>query len=170
MFFQVIATLPLYFREVYGFAENRIGLLLGLNAFLIVLLEMFLVRILEHRNHLRIFGMGCLLTGIGLGLLPLGSTLPFALLTILFWTFGEMVAFPFSNALVAARAGEGGSGEYMGAYTATFSVALLTAPAAGLWVYEHLGPEALWFGVGSLGAVLLVACLLLAPRFQKDRP
>jgi MFS family permease len=165
--FQIVATLPLYYREVYGYTESRIGLLLGLNALLIVLLEMFLVRILEHRDHLRIFGFGCLLMGFGLGLMPFGASLPFVILTIVLWTFGEMVAFPFSNALVAQRAGEGASGEYMGVYTAMFAIAMLIAPAAGLWVYAHLGPRALWLGIGALGPVLLVASYLLAPRFRE---
>ena len=167
LFFQIIATLPLYYREVYGYTESRIGLLLGLNALLIVLLEMFLVRILEHRNHLRIFGVGCLLTGLGLGLMPLGASLPFVILTIAIWSFGEMIALPFSNALVARRAGEGASGEYMGVYTTTFAIAMLTAPAAGLWVYAHLGPATLWLGVSAMGPVLLLASYLLAPQFQE---
>ncbi len=167
LFFQIVATLPLYYREVYGYTESRIGLLLGFNALLVVLLEMFLVRVLEHRDHLRIFGFGCLLTALGMGLMPLGTSLPFVILTLTIWSLGEMVALPFSNALVARRAGEGASGEYMGVYTAVFAVAMLTAPAAGLWVYANLGPDTLWFAVGALGPVLLLGSYLLAPRFRE---
>jgi len=36
-FFQVFSTLPLYFRQVLGYRENVIGLLLGFNALLIAL-------------------------------------------------------------------------------------------------------------------------------------
>lgn len=166
-FFQIIGALPIYLQEGYGLSEKRIGLLLGFNALLIVLVEMFLVRVLEHRNHLVTFGFGGLLTALGLGLLPHGSTWTFALFTVVVWTFGEMIALPFGNALVAQRAGEGSSGEYMGVYSATFALAMLTAPVAGLWIYDHWGAETLWTTVGAMGPLLLLGSLLLRPWYAR---
>ena len=47
-----------------------------------------------------------------------------AMLTVVIWTSGEMLALPFSNFLVAHRAAPGRVGEAMGMYMAVFSVAL----------------------------------------------
>ncbi len=166
IFFQLLGTYPLHLHQVCGFSESTIGLLLGFNALMVVLLEMPLVHLLEGRPLLRIFGRGAVLLGLGFGLLPLDCSLPFVLFTVVLWTWGEMVTLPFSNALVAQRAGEGRSGEYMGAYSATFSLALLVAPPAGLWFYGRFGPLALWYSVGLLGPLCWALCRWLEARFS----
>ena len=37
---------------------------------------------------------------------------------------------------------------------AALSGAFVFAPASGTWIYAHLGPDVLWFGVGALGIPL----------------
>jgi predicted MFS family arabinose efflux permease len=160
-FFQVFSTLPLYFREVYGFREDKIGLLLGFNAAIIVVFEMVLVHWAERRDRMTVVGIGALLVCLGFGLMPLGTTLAFAALTIVVWTVGEMLALPLLNVVVAERAGPGNQGRYMGLYTMAFSVAFIIAPAAGTWTYARFGPSILWVAIGGLGLPLLVASLAL---------
>ena len=55
----------------------------------------------------------------------------------------------------------------MGAYSLAFAVAIVLAPAIGTAVYEGLGPEALWGGVGAVGVALALACLGLARWFRR---
>ena len=166
IFFQLLGTYPLHLNQVCGYPESIIGLLLGLNAVLVVLLEMPLVHLLEGRPLLRVFGRGAILLGLGFGLLPLDCSLVFLLFTVVLWTWGEMVTLPFSNALVARRAGESKTGEYMGLYAATFAAALLVAPPAGLWFYDFFGAPALWFSVGLLGPICWALCRWLEPYFE----
>jgi MFS family permease len=149
-FFQIFTTFPLYLRRAYGFPENRIGMLLAMNALSIVLFEMVLIHWAERRDRCLVLGVGASLVCSGLAMLPLGSTLGFAVLATLVWTSGEMLSLPLMNALVADRAGGASSGRYMGAYTMSFSAAFVIAPLAGTWVYERFGPERLWLGVGLL--------------------
>jgi MFS family permease len=171
VFFQTLGALPLYYREHFGLRENWIGMLFGLNALVVVAVEMVLVHRLEQSDHLRLVGWGCFLVCLGFGLMPLGATWAFAVVTVLVWTAGEMLALPFANSLVAARAGGADIGRYMGAYTALFAVAFVIAPAAGLWVYARVGGRALWTGVGVLGLALWAGCAVLAPRFRgRARP
>ncbi len=167
VFFQVMSTLPLYFREVYGFPEDTIGFLLGLNPIVIVCVEMVLVRAIERFDHLVVAGLGCLALGAGFGLMPLGSGRLFAALTVLVWTVGEMLTLPMANSIAATRV-PAGSGRYLGAYFLAFSGSFILAPAVGTAVYERFGPGALWFGVAGAGVVLFVACLALAPAFRRS--
>ncbi len=169
-FFQVFSTLPVYFHEYYGMSESEIGLTIGFNALLIVLFEMVLVRVLERREHLLLFGLGSVLVGVGVGLVPLGSGLPFALLTVCVWSLGEMLSLPFSNALVAARAGKGRSGEHMGLYSMAFAVAFIVAPKLGFLVYETLGPEWLFYGIAGAGLLVYAGCVVLQRRAQPWSP
>jgi predicted MFS family arabinose efflux permease len=154
--FQLLGAFPLHLRDFYGLGEREIGLLFGLNGLLIVLFEMPLVRSLERFPEGRLLGVGTLLLCTGFALLPAGSTFGFVAFTVVIWTLGEMVGLPFSNTLVARLAGDR-VGEYMGVYTATFSLALLIAPALGIWTYHHSGPTVLWMSAGALGPL---GCLL----------
>jgi predicted MFS family arabinose efflux permease len=160
-FFQIFSTLPVYFRDVYGFREDTIGLLLGFNAGIIVLFEMVLVHWAERRDRMTVVGIGALLVCLGFGLMPLGATAAFAALTVVVWTVGEMLALPLLNAVVAERAGAANRGRYMGLYNMAYSVAFIIAPAAGTWTYDHFGPSVLWVAIGCLGVPLLVGSLAL---------
>jgi predicted MFS family arabinose efflux permease len=166
-FFQIFSTLPLYFRQVLGYRENVIGMLLGFNALLIVLFEMVLIHWAERKRRMLLIGVGAFLVCAGLGLTPYSVSLPLAALVIAVWTLGEMLSLPLINAVVADRAAPGSRGRYMGFYTMSFSVAFIFAPMAGTWIYENLGPRVLWTVVGALGPLLFVWAQVLASSFRR---
>lgn len=162
-FFQVFTVLPLHLRDGYGLAETGVGSMLALNAGIIVLVEMVLLRRLEGEDPLRIAALGGLLIGGGLALLPLGPPLAFAVLATVIWTFGEMLTLPISTVIVSMRGGDASTGGYMGVYMVTFGLAFIVAPWAGTRVYEQYGPGVLWSAIGVLGILVAVACELLRP-------
>jgi predicted MFS family arabinose efflux permease len=162
VFFQIMSTLPLYWREVYGYRENAIGILFAVNAGLIVLFEMVITYWAERRRRMMLIGAGSFLVCLGLGLMPFGSSLPYVFFTLVVWTTGEMVALPLMNAVVAGRSGSGNRGRYMGMMTMAFAVAFMVAPLAGTWIYDRFGGDTLWFGVGALGPPLWLGALILA--------
>jgi MFS family permease len=170
-FFQVWATLPIYLRFAYALSERAIGLLLALNALLIVVAEMPLIRAVERCNRMRTVGLGAFFVCVGLALLPLGSVWMMAALSIMVLTVGEMLSMPISNAIVAERAGRAAVGSYMGAYTLAFSTAFVIGPIAGTAIYQRLGAATLWFGIGAVGVILglgfaALSRPLLAPRSE----
>lgn len=161
VFFQVFSTLPLYFRRGYGFQEGAIGLLLALNALLIVAFEMVLIHRVQNRDRMMLVGFGAFLVGAGLGLMPHGSSISFVAMTIVVWTAGEMLALPLANAIVADRAGRTQRGRYMGVYMMTYSVAFVFAPAGGTWIWDRFGADTLWHAAGVTGVLLWVWALTL---------
>jgi|CXWL01.1.fsa_nt_gi predicted MFS family arabinose efflux permease len=153
-FFQLIGAFPLYLHQAFGFSATTIGGLLALNALLVALCEMVLVRALDGRAPLRLLAIGSLLVCCGFGMLPLGRGVAFAAASVVVWSIGEMLSLPYASLVTASRAPAGRAGSYMGAYSVAFSVALISAPAVGLRIYERFGPAALWSGIAGLGAVL----------------
>lgn len=152
--FQVVSTYTLSLRDLYGFSEDRIGLTLAVNTLVIVLFEMVLVHRVARYDPLRMTGLGAFFLCFGLALLPLGRGLAYAAFTVLIWTVGEMLAFPIIAGVIANRADAGSVGRTMGLMNLSFAAAYVIAPLAGTWVYEHLGPEALWYGCGAVGVLV----------------
>ncbi|MCD4749495.1 MAG: MFS transporter [Thermoanaerobaculales bacterium] len=169
-FLQVWITFPIFLREAYGMQERSVGLLMGFNAVLIVLFEMVLLRAVEGYDQLKIAGIGAVLIGLGLGLLPLGNSVLFAVASTCVWTFGEMLNLPMTNAIVAGRAGRKSAGQYMGAYTLAFATAFVVSPLLGSVIYERMGRSALWYSIAVCGGVLGVGYLFLASRFDVAAP
>jgi predicted MFS family arabinose efflux permease len=155
--FQMTSTYPLTLRDLYGFDEARIGLVLSINTVLIVLFEMVLVHRLQARNPLRIVALGSFLFCLGFGLLPFGVAWGFlyVALTVALWTVGEMLTLPLLGGVVANRAGERSRGRYMALFTIAFEGAFVVAPLLGTWVYQTLGLRVLWLGCIAMGVLLL---------------
>ena len=145
VFIQVLTTFPLYMRNVYGLAENRIGQLFAVNTVLIVFLEMILMERIRKYPLTRMINMSFLLLGAGLGLMPLGRGFAFGALTVAVWTFGEMLSMPLVTALIVGRADDANRGRYMGMFSFIFSLAFIVAPAAGTAVYDRFGADAVWY-------------------------
>jgi predicted MFS family arabinose efflux permease len=168
LFFQLIATFPLYMREVYSLSENRIGQLIMINTLLIITLEMLLIHWIGKRSMIRFIAFSFFLTGLGFTLLPLGRGFLYAALAISVMTFGEMLSMPLIGSLIALRAGPGSHGRYMGLFSFAFSLSMIVGPAVGTSVYWKFGPETLWFACGALGCFLCTAFFLLNSKFKLD--
>ena len=163
--FQIFGALPLYFRHAYGLSATTIGLLLALNALLLVLFEMITVLRIERYRRMTMIGLGAFLLCLGFGLMPLGSSTLYAAFTVAVWTFGEMFSLPMMNAVVANRASAVQRGRYMGVYTMAFAVAFVIAPAAGTHIFDRFGGDTLWYAIAALGPLMFIAARRLGRHF-----
>lgn len=165
---QIVGTFPLTLREVYGLAEDRIGLLFAVNTAWIIAFEMVVIHKARRISGLKLLAGGALLIGLGLGLMPFGTTFAFAALSVTVWSFGEMLTFPVAQALTANRPGRGHPGRHMGAFTATIGLAFMGAQALGPWIYQVYGYTVLWIGCAVVGALTAVGFWMLAGRWEAD--
>jgi predicted MFS family arabinose efflux permease len=159
VFFQHESSMALYFVRDLAFAASTYGLLHTVNTLLIVLLEVPLNLATSHWPHRRALVLGSILVGAGFGALAFARSLPGVILTIVVWTFGEMVLLPGLAAYVAEVAPEERRGAWLGLYTTSFNVALFIGPAFGTLLLEHFGGRVLW---GTMFALGLLSALLFA--------
>jgi MFS family permease len=162
VFFQLMATFPIYLREKFSMSEWQIGLTFAFNTVLIVLIEMALVKSLERFSTLRLIGWGCFLSCLGFGLLPFGYGFVFCLFTVFVWTIGEILSMPMAMAFTAERSNDQNRGWYMGSYTMCYAIAFVIAPVLGLAIYQYY-PDLVWY------LSLVVGLLVLAGFFALDR-
>jgi predicted MFS family arabinose efflux permease len=158
VFSQHQSALPLFLVRDLHYRESFYGSLFVVNTLLIIAVEVPLNLAMSHWPARRAVAFSIVLIAAGFGGYALvREPLGIAAMTIL-WTFGEMICFPTGTSYVAELAPPGRMGEYMGAYTATYSLALIVAPSVGGALLDRYGGPAMWtsmFAVGMLGAGLL---------------
>lgn len=155
LFFQLFTTIPLYHKAQFNLTELQTGLLLTLNGVLVFLFEMPIVSIAERKgiNKAKIVTMGCFMMTISLFLLMLNSWAGILIVMMLFMSFAEMFAFPFSNGFAMSRAPKGHEGRYMGIFTMSYSMAHIASAKIGMNVSDQWGYQANWLVMGILGSI-----------------
>jgi len=163
IFLQLLSTLPVYYDQTWHLTEWEIGLLFAANGLLIFVLEMPLVKALESGklSSIHLVAIGLFLVGMGFIVLNISSWAGVLIFGMIFLTFGEMIAFPFSNAFAMKRAERGNKGEYMAFYSIAFSFGHLFGHNAGMRMADSLGFEKLWYILGIFCIIGLVLLLIL---------
>jgi predicted MFS family arabinose efflux permease len=158
LFFQVFTTIPLYHREQFNLTELETGLLLTMNGVLVFLCEMPIVSYVERKkiNKVKVVSFGCLLMAVSLFLMLFNTWAGILIIMMLFMTFAEMFAFPFSNAVALSRAPKGHEGRYMAIYAMSFSLAHILSAKIGMGIIDYYkldGYQTNWFFMGVLGLI-----------------
>ena len=153
VFQQNQGAMPLYIVRDLHYRESFYGFLFVVNTLLIVALEVPLNLGMAHWPHRRTLALGMLLTAIGFGAMGLAHGVFAIVVTVIIWTFGEMITFPVGTAYVADIAPAGRNGEYMGAFSSTFSLAMVLGPWAGVAALDRFGPSLMWGGVLVAGLI-----------------
>jgi predicted MFS family arabinose efflux permease len=168
VFLQYFSTMPLYYSSVHFLSEQEIGLLLGMNGFVIFLLEMPLIKWLENSKYTKVGLMlfGGILTAVSFVVLLISTWTGILIIGMFLMTLGEMIAFPFSNAFAMERAKKGNQGEYMALYSISFSFAHIFSHNSGMHLVSAIGFDSTWVIVTGI-AVLAVFCMFLLMQILK---
>jgi len=166
VFFQHESSMAVYIVRDLGLAVWTFGLLHTVNTLLIVFLEVPLNLATAHWPHRRTLALGSVLVAAGFGALAFAHSLTAVVLTIVVWTFGEMVLLPAMASWVADAAPPEKRGSYMGLYTMAFNAALVLGSPLGTALLDRGGGRVLWLTMLALG--LLSAALFT--RVRESRP
>lgn len=171
VFLQYFSTIPLYYKDAHHLSELEIGLIMGMNGFLIFLLEMPLIKWLEESKYSkeRLMFVGLLLTGISFLVLNLTGWVGVLIVGMLLMTIGEMIAFPFSNAFVMERAKKGNQGEYMAYYSIAFSAAHIFGHNSGMQMVDALGFDNTWWVITLMSLIGLFFLSILIKVIKKEQ-
>jgi predicted MFS family arabinose efflux permease len=155
LFFQLFTTIPLYHKEQFNLSEFQTGLLLTLNGILVFFLEMPIVSYIEkHKiNKLKVITYGCLAMAISIYLLLVNNWAGILIIMMIFMTFAEMFAFPFSNSFAMSRAPKGHEGRYMAIFTMSYSLAHILSAKTGMEIIDRFSYQTNWFFMGTLGVI-----------------
>jgi predicted MFS family arabinose efflux permease len=161
LFFQIFTTIPLYHKEQFNLTEFKTGLLLTLNGLIIFFIEMPLVSYVERNkiSKVKVVALGCFMMAVSLFLMLINSWAGILIIMMMFMTFGEMFAFPFSNSVALSRAPKGHEGRYMAIYTMSFSLAHIFSSKIGMEIIDNFGYQINWFFMGALGLLGMLSSI-----------
>lgn len=151
-FFQFYSTMPVFYKENLRLSEFYIGMLMGLNGVIIVLIEMVLIFHLETRQRITSYiAIGAALTAMSFFVLNIfpGHALT-ALLSMILVTFGEIFGMPFMNTYWIRRTTPENRGQYAGLYAMAWSLSQVTGPVLGTWFAGLYGFSNLWWAIGGV--------------------
>ena len=172
LFFQLFTTIPLYHKEQFNLSEFQTGLLLTLNGILVFFLEMPIVSYIEkHKiNKLKVITYGCLAMATSIYLLLVNNWAGILIIMMIFMTFAEMFAFPFSNSFAMSRAPKGHEGRYMAIFTMSYSLAHILSAKTGMEIISLFSYQTNWFFMGTLGVIGVLLFIWTKKLVAKEPP
>ncbi len=171
VYMQFNTTLSVFLMDVHGFPMQGFGLLVGMNAAMVVLFQFWITRKISKYAPMKMIALGTLLYMIGFGMYGFVSTVYMFFIAMAILTVGEMIAMPISQTAAASFASEDKRGRYMAVYGFHWAIPTLFGVFAAGLVMDNIGPNWVWYLAGILSLISAVGFWLLhgptKDRFSK---
>jgi MFS family permease len=159
--------LPVYMKEGFGIPESGFGLIMTVNALMVVFFQFAVTRVTEKYRDAYVMAAGAFWTGLGALATALSHNVWLFLFSMVILTIGELIWAPTSVSFVARVAPIDMRGRYMGVYGMVGGIAWGIGPIASGYMYDNVAPVALWYLALGLATVCTVAFMALG-RYGSD--
>jgi MFS family permease len=154
-------ALGVYLRNEHGTPESGYGLLLSINAAMVVFMQFPITRRITKYPPMLMMAAGTLLYVIGFSMYGYVSTYALFIVAMVIITIGEMVVSPVSQALVAAFAPEEMRGRYMAISGFSWGIPFAVGPYLAGLIMDGPKPYLLWYAAGFVGILATFAFIAL---------
>ncbi len=160
-------TLGVYLRDSHFVPESGYGMILSLNAAMVVLFQFPITRRIEDKPPMLIMALGAALYAIGFAMYGFVSAYVMFLVAMVVITIGEMLIAPVAQALTAQFAPEDMRGRYMAVFSISWSVPFAIGPLLAGLVLDNANPDYLWYLAGMIGFFAVLSFLWLHRQIKK---
>jgi MFS family permease len=157
VYIQYISTLGPHI-QASGHPVQLYGVLLSLNAFVVICCEIVLTRFVQRMPARLAVALGIGLVGVGFAMYALGPGVAVLVAATLVWTLGEIVGTPTASAYPGWIASPAMRGRYLAAAAFSQQVGYAAGPALGLAIWTVWG-SGLWWLCGLVTVVAVLATL-----------
>jgi predicted MFS family arabinose efflux permease len=169
-FFQLFTVIPLYFKQVCFYSEQKIGILIALNGLIVALFEMLTVYIIGERvPQLRMITFGVMMIILAFILIIISKSLFIIILAITFFTFGEIFILPYMNVFTINRSTPSTRGKFVGIYASIFSISWVVAPSLGTNIAEQYDFTTLWYTMIGLNILVFIGFKILEQKIKMSK-
>ncbi len=170
VYMQMYSTLSVYLRDIHGVPERGFGIIMSLNAAMVVGLQFPITRRIRPYAPLVMMAAGTLFYALGFGMYAFVGTFALFLLAIAVVTLGEMIVIPTSQAVVAGFAPEDMRGRYMAVMGFSWLIPAAIGPLGAGLLMDHADPRWVWYLSGLLGTAAAIGFILLHRRLKIPAP
>ncbi len=167
VYVQMNSTLAVYLRDTHGVMEQGFGLILSMNALIVVLFQFPVTRRVSKQPPFSVLARGALLYAVGFAMYGFVSDYGMFLIAMIIITIGEMYIAPVGQALVAKFAPEDMRGRYMAFFGFSWAIPFATAPLLAGLVMDNLDPRLVWIFAGICG--ILATGMYWMKHVKKER-
>jgi MFS family permease len=153
--------MPVYMKEGFSIPESGFGLIMTVNALMVVFFQFAVTRVTERYRDAYVMAAGAFWTGLGGLAAALSNNVWLFLVSMVILTVGELIWAPTSISYVARVAPIDMRGRYMGVYGMMGGIGWGVGPIASGYVYDHIAPVAVWYLVLGLATLGTVAFLII---------
>lgn len=161
-------TLGVFLRDYRGIPESGYGLLITINAVMVVVMQFSVSRVIDKYKPMLMMALGTLLSGLGFALFGFVNTYSLAIVAMVIITIGEMIWAPVSNALVAMFAPEDMRGRYMATFGFSWGIPFAVGPLLAGQFLDSGNGNWLWYACGILG-ILGTLCFIALNKPIQDK-
>jgi MFS family permease len=168
------ATLPfqllgVYGKENYGLSEAVFGLIVMVNALMVVFFQVPVSRLTRKLDSLKVLASGAVFYGLGIISISFGSQALHFAFSMAILTIGELLIAPTFTSFAVNLAPEQMRGRYMSGYWLSWSVSRGVGPAIAGQVYDSVSPSAIWYLGGAWNLLAAVIFASLAPGYRRRK-
>jgi MFS family permease len=160
-YMQMNITLPVFLRDVHGLPDSGYGLLLSLNASMVVLLQFAITRRIKGYAPLKVMVWGTLIYAVGFSMYGYTSAYWLFMVAMIIITTGEMLVAPTGQAIVAKLAPEDMRGRYMAVFGFSWTIPNAVGPLLAGLVMDNYDPNWVWYGAGIFMVISAIIFALL---------
>lgn len=164
VYIQMYSTLSVYLRDVHGVPAQGFGLIMSLNASLVVFFQFWVTRRLAKYAPMLMMALGTLFYAVGFAMYGFVATFALFMLAMVIITIGEMVTVPVAQALAAQFAPEDMRGRYLAVFGFGWAIPSALGPTLAGLIMDNYDPNWVWYAGGMLALVAMLGYLLLHLR------
>jgi MFS family permease len=151
-YLQIYNTLSVYLRDEHGIDAQGYGLLMSLNAGVVVVLQFWVTRRTKRFAPMLMMVVGTLLYMVGLTMYGIVDLYALFVAAMVLITFGEMIILPVGQTLTANFAPEDMRGRYMALFGLSWTVAAAIGPFGAGIIMDNYNPDWIWYAAGITSA------------------
>lgn len=147
-YMQMNTTLPVFLRDVHGLPDSGYGLLLSLNASMVVLFQFWITRRINKFAPMKIMAWGMIIYAVGFTMYGFVSAFWLFIVAMVIITIAEMIVSPTGQAVVAKLSPEDMRGRYMAVFGFSWTLPTAIGPLLAGLVMDNYNPNWVWYGAG----------------------
>ncbi|MBC8335855.1 MAG: MFS transporter [Anaerolineales bacterium] len=168
VYMQMYGALPVFLRDIHQIPESGFGMLMSLNATMVVLFQFVITRKIGDRPPMLMLALGALIYAVGFVMYGFTGQYAIFMVAMAIITIGEMVVTPVAQALVAKFSPEEMRGRYMAVFGISWLIPGAIGPLLAGLVMDAGKPLWVWYASGILAAAASLGFVIFHQYFKQD--